>query len=306
MQTAAFLPMWLSPSARPTEVVDLPSPSGVGVIAVTSDVLAARPFGLEAADALERDLGLGRSVELELVVRDAEIVGDVRDRTRRDASSDLEVGREAHRSPPEGTGWAGVAEDAADDCVDRGLAFRGADQVGQQDGVGERTDPSRYRRDGRCDLDRRGEVDVTDDVAVDDVDAHIDDDRARLEHGARDEARPAGGHDHDVGPGDVGGEVGRAGVADGDRRVLPDQQERGGHPHDRGPSDDDGVAAGDLDPRTAQDLDRGVGGRGQEAVIAETQQAGVEGMDAVDVLVRVDGVDDRLGDGSSAAAASGR
>ena len=39
MLTAAFLPMWLSPCASPTEVVDLPSPSGVGVIAVTSTYL---------------------------------------------------------------------------------------------------------------------------------------------------------------------------------------------------------------------------------------------------------------------------
>ena len=91
--------MWLRPWASPTEVVDLPSPSGVGVIAVTSDVLAARPLGLEAADRLERDLGLGRPVQLELVVGDAQVVRDVDDRARRDGSGDLEIGREAHRSP---------------------------------------------------------------------------------------------------------------------------------------------------------------------------------------------------------------
>jgi len=45
--------------------------------------------------------------------------------------------------------------------------------VGQQDGVGEGTDPARDGRDGGCDLDRRDEVDVTDDVAVDDVDASV-------------------------------------------------------------------------------------------------------------------------------------
>ena len=52
-------------------------------------------------------------------------------------------------------------------------------------------------------------------------------------------------------------------------------------------------APGDLDPGAAQDLDRGVGRRRQEAVVAEAQQAGVERVDAVDVLGRIDGVDDR-------------
>ena len=34
-QIIAFLPMWLSASPRPTVVVVLPSPAGVGLIAVT-------------------------------------------------------------------------------------------------------------------------------------------------------------------------------------------------------------------------------------------------------------------------------
>ena len=55
------------------------------------------------------------------------------------------------------------------------------------------------------DLDGRREVDVAHDVAVDDVDPDVDDDGARLEHRAGDEAGMAGGHDDDVGPGDVGG-----------------------------------------------------------------------------------------------------
>jgi hypothetical protein len=42
-QSIAFLPMWLSASVRPTVVVVLPSPAGVGVIAVTRMSL---PFGL--------------------------------------------------------------------------------------------------------------------------------------------------------------------------------------------------------------------------------------------------------------------
>jgi hypothetical protein len=41
-------------------------------------------------------------------------------------------------------------------------------------------------------------------------------------------------------------------------------------------------------------LQRRVGGRGDEALVAEAEQAGVERVDAVDVLERVDGVDDGL------------
>ena len=153
---------------------------------------------------------------------------------------------------------------------------------------------------------RRGEVHVADDPPIDQVDPDIDDDRAGLEHRTGDETGPAGRHDHDVGTTDVAGQVARPRVADGDRRVLLDQQERGRHA-DHGRTADDGrVAARDLDPGAAQDLDRGVRGGRQEPVVAEPQEAGIERVDAVDVLGRVDGVDDRRAAGWSAAAASGR
>src|SRR4029079_17974310 len=45
MQTAALRPIRFRPWARPTVVVDLPSPSGVGVIAVTTTYLP-RGFAL--------------------------------------------------------------------------------------------------------------------------------------------------------------------------------------------------------------------------------------------------------------------
>ena len=164
--------------------------------------------------------------------------------------------------------------------------------MGQQQSIGERTDPARDRGDRRRHADRRREVDVADDPPVDQVDPDIDDDRARLEHGPVDQTRPAGGDDDDVGAADMGGQVARPRMADRHGRVLPDQQECGRHADDGGPTDDDGVPSGDLDPRAAQDLDRGVRGRRQEPVVAEAQQAGVEGMDPVDVLGRIDGVDD--------------
>ena len=45
----AFLPMWLSASAVPTVVVVLPSPAGVGVMAVTRMSL---PLGLLLSDLM--------------------------------------------------------------------------------------------------------------------------------------------------------------------------------------------------------------------------------------------------------------
>ena len=116
----------------------------------------------------------------------------------------------------------------------------------------------------------------------------------------------AGGDDEDLGVLDVVGEVARPRVADGHRRVLPDEQERRRHADDRRPADDDRATALDLDAGPAQDLDRGVGRRGQEAVVAEPQEAGVQRVDPVDVLGRIDRVDDRARGGSTAAAASGR
>ena len=91
-------------------------------------VLASRALGLEPPDRLERDLGLGRPVQLELVIGDPEVARHVDDRTRRDGSGDLEIGRKAHRSP------RGAA--CCDHRVLRGrLAFGRPDQVRQQQRV---------------------------------------------------------------------------------------------------------------------------------------------------------------------------
>ena len=90
----------------------------------------------------------------------------------------------------------------------------------------------------------------------------------------------------------VRGEVRRARVADRDRGVLAQEQEGGGLADDVGAADDDGAAARQLHPGALEELDRRVGGGRQEAVVAEGQEAGVQGVDAVDVLRRVEGVDD--------------
>ena len=46
----AFLPMWLSASVRPTVVVVLPSPAGVGVIA---DTRISLPLGRSFSDLMK-------------------------------------------------------------------------------------------------------------------------------------------------------------------------------------------------------------------------------------------------------------
>src|SRR5260221_465406 len=64
MQTAALWPMWFKPWARPTRVVDLPSPSGDG--AESGAHLASR-FGVDvphdlAVDGVDADVDDGCSV----------------------------------------------------------------------------------------------------------------------------------------------------------------------------------------------------------------------------------------------------
>ena len=73
-----LMPIAFMDSERPTAVTVLPSPSGVGVMAVTSMIL---PSGI-SFEALEQghvvDLGLVAAVELELLFEDARLGRDLR------------------------------------------------------------------------------------------------------------------------------------------------------------------------------------------------------------------------------------
>src|SRR3990170_1083090 len=106
------------------------------------------------------------------------------------------------------------------------LALGGADEMGEEEGVRQGADATRNGRDRGRDLACRFEVDVPDDMPVDDVDPDVDDDRARLEHGAGDEAGPAGGDDDDVGSTRMDHQVARLRVADGDGRAALDEHKR--------------------------------------------------------------------------------
>ena len=130
-----------------------------------------------------------------------------------------------------------------------------------------------------------------DELAVHDVDADVHDDGTRLEHVAGHEVGAPDGHDHDVRAADHVGETLGLAVADGDRGVLAQEQERRGLADDVGPADDHGMLAADLDPAVLEDLDAGVGGRREEPVVPQREEARVERVDPVDVAERVQDVD---------------
>jgi hypothetical protein len=93
MQIMAFLPIRLRPSPRPTVVVVLPSPAGVGLIAVTRISLpsACLSAGL---DEVGRNLGLVMAVGQQIFARDAELGADLLDRFLVRRAGDFDVGLE--------------------------------------------------------------------------------------------------------------------------------------------------------------------------------------------------------------------
>ena len=149
-------------------VVLLPSPSGVGLIAVTRTYLPRARSRLQALDALERDLGLVAAVQLDLVVAEAQLVGDVGDGAgvteRAISRSD---GKDIRAGLRHGDGeGVGTQRDPA-----LGLVAGRLHEVGEQDRVGERPDAARDRGDRRGDATGGREVHVARELAVHDVDA---------------------------------------------------------------------------------------------------------------------------------------
>ena len=85
-------------------------------------------------------------------------------------------------------------------------------------------------------------------------------------------------------------EVGGARVADRDGRVRLQEQHRGGPAHDLAAADDDRLLARRVDAVRGEELHAAGRRRGDVERRAEVEVAGVDGMEAVDVLVRRDGV----------------
>ncbi len=127
-------------------------------------------------------------------------------------------------------------------------------------------------------------------LAVHARDADVEHRGARLHDVGADDARYAGRGDHDVGVPHVRTQVLRAGVAEGDRRVLgTPREQQSQRPADRQPApDDDHLGAGDLHAVPPQQLDHADGRARQRTGLAEDQLAEVGGVQPVDVLVRVD------------------
>ena len=127
------------------------------------------------------------------------------------------------------------------------------------------------------------------------VDADVDEGGAGLDHVRSDEAGAADGGDEDVGLASDCGEVARLRVADGDGRVLVQQQHGDGLADDVAAADDDGVLAGDGNVAALENLDDSGGRAGRERGTAGLQAAGVDGMKAVDIFLGRDGIEQRLG-----------
>src|SRR5664280_637794 len=222
MQTAARWPIRLSPWTRPIVVVVLPSPSGVGVMAVTTTYLPRRPAA--AASASRRVIPSRRTLALygpycstsssrKPSSRASSMIG--RGVTERASSRLLGIFPPLMEQP---SGCLAYSSGPLRRRLLR-LIRGGSEQVAQQQGVGQGPDAAGHRRDRAHYLPGRLKVDVADQplgaVAVcHDIDAHIHDHDARREHLAGDQAGLAGGHDQDLRIASVAGKVSSLGMQD--------------------------------------------------------------------------------------------
>src|SRR5450759_4338437 len=303
MQTAARWPIRLSPWTRPMLVVVLPSPSGVGVMAVTTTYLPRRPAA--AASVSRRVIPSKRTLALygpycstsssrRPSSRASSMIG--RGVTERAISRLLGSGLALIEQPLGYSAWVGCSSGPRP-CRLLRLVRGGSEQVAQQQGVCQGPDAAGYRGDRAHHVPGRLKVHVADQplgaLAVrHDVDAHVHDHDARREHLAGDQAGLAGGHDQDLRVTGVAGQVTGPRMEDGHGAVLAHQQHGRGLADDVGPPDHYKSLAGDLDAGPLQDLDGGLGRGRQDTVISERKQAGIAGVDTVDVLGRVDRIDD--------------
>ncbi len=280
--------MWLSPCASPTDVVDLPSPSGVGVIAVTTTYL---PRGRSASRRR-----IASSVTLAFVGPYSSSSPSAMPRSR--ATSTIGRGvtdRAISRSDGKLIGlldWSGGAEVAA--IAGSSGHWRSAARTRWVSNRALVSGPTPPGTGVIAEATARADSKSTSPTMWPSTTLIPTSTTTAPGRSMEPVTRPGtpGGDDHDLGPSDVAGEVAGPRVADGDRGVLLDEQEGRRHPDDGRTADDDGVATLDLDPRPPQDLHRCVGRGRQESVVAKAEQPRVERMDPVDVLGRIDRVDD--------------
>ena len=123
------------------------------------------------------------------------------------------------------------------------------------------------------------------------VHPHVDHHGARRHHLRRDELRPPDGHHQNLRPARHFGEVARTTVGHRHRSVRVQEQFRHGKPHDIAAADHHGALAGDLHACGPQHLENAFRGAGERAGLFLPQRRNVQGMEAVDILLFVDGGD---------------
>ena len=127
------------------------------------------------------------------------------------------------------------------------------------------------------------------------IDADVDERRAGLDHLRSDEAGAADGGDQNVGLAGDRRQVARFGVANRHRRVLVQQQHGRGLAHDVAAAHDHRMLAGDGNVAALENLNDARRGAGRQRRPAGLQAARVDGMKAVDIFLRSDGVEQGFG-----------
>jgi hypothetical protein len=171
-------------------------------------------------------------------------------------------------------------------------SFDGSDEMLHEYRVGHDTHAARHgRQRGRHVGDRR-DVHVPNDPALHHVDPAIHDDSTQLQHVARHEARRACRHHQDLGLANLAREVARLPVTDSHRGTFAKEQQGSGFANHVAAPDHDRAPSGNRDPGRPENLEGRFGTGGNEPVKALGDETGIQGMDAVEVLGRIDRVRD--------------
>lgn len=127
------------------------------------------------------------------------------------------------------------------------------------------------------------------------IDTDIEDGGSGLDEFCGDEAGTANGGDQDVATAADRRQIAGAGVADGYSGVGVGEEHGQGAADDVTASDDDRFLTFDGDVGATKDFHASGGGAGDEAGTLGAEIADVDGMEAIDILLRGDGEEDALG-----------
>ncbi len=179
------------------------------------------------------------------------------------------------------------------------LHARGAQRVEQQAGDGHRPDAARHRRERAGDFRGFGISDIADDarfaaLAGHPVDADIDHRRARLDPVAAHHLRSADRGDQHIRAAANRRQIARLGMGDGHRGILGEQQLRHRLADDVGAADHHRLHAGERSVHGLGQHDAAERRARHQARQAAGEPAGIERMESIHVLVRIDGGDDFL------------